>query len=418
MLKVAPRNGVIRFGKRGKLNPRYIRPFKTLEQIGPVAYKLELPEELSNVHKTFHVSNLKKCLSDESLVIPMKELQLDDKLNFVEETIEIIDREIKQLRQSCIPIIKAKTVAGEVQLQALVDGNKVIITESTIRRDLQLEDANGVDCLPNAAIFEQLTLIGEAKRKVTEVPQPSDPMEHVTDEAIYEELDNSLVRATTTASSLEAEQDSDEGITLVSIHDDDEMFDVDKDLHGEEVFVAKQDENVVEKEVDAAKVQVILLQQLLQSQLMKLLWLKHFQTKASKEKRNKPPTQAQQRKIMCTYLKNMEGKKLKDLKNKSFDTIQKMFDKAFKRVNTFEPISSELVQGSSKRARTELEQESSKKQKIDDDKETAKLKQKDVETLWKLVKAKHRSTRPKEGYERVLWDDLKVMFAPHIEDEV
>ncbi|GJV33607.1 putative reverse transcriptase domain-containing protein [Tanacetum coccineum] len=108
MLKVSPRKGVIRFGKQGKLNPRYIGPFKILERIGPVAYKLELPEELSNVHSTFHVSNLKKCLSNESLVIPMKELQLDDKLNFVEEPVEIMDREVKQLRQSRIPIVKVR----------------------------------------------------------------------------------------------------------------------------------------------------------------------------------------------------------------------------------------------------------------------------------------------------------------------
>ncbi|GJZ86201.1 putative reverse transcriptase domain-containing protein [Tanacetum coccineum] len=73
-----------------------------------MAYKLELPEELSNVHSTFHVSNLKKCLSDESLVIPMKELRLDDKLNFVEEPVEIMDREVKQLKQSRIPIIKVR----------------------------------------------------------------------------------------------------------------------------------------------------------------------------------------------------------------------------------------------------------------------------------------------------------------------
>ncbi|GJV17071.1 putative reverse transcriptase domain-containing protein [Tanacetum coccineum] len=108
MLKVSPRKSVIRFGKRGKLNPRYIGPFKILDRISPVAYKLELSEELSNVHNTFHVSNLKKCLSDESLVIPMKELQLDDKLNFVEEPIEIMDQEVKQLKQSRIPIVKVR----------------------------------------------------------------------------------------------------------------------------------------------------------------------------------------------------------------------------------------------------------------------------------------------------------------------
>ncbi|GJX97823.1 putative reverse transcriptase domain-containing protein [Tanacetum coccineum] len=108
MLKVSPRKGVIRFKKRGKLNPRYIRPFKILERISPVAYKLELPEELSNIQSTFYVSNLNKCLFDKSLVIPMKELRLDDKLNFVEEPVEIMDREVKQLKQSRIPIVKVR----------------------------------------------------------------------------------------------------------------------------------------------------------------------------------------------------------------------------------------------------------------------------------------------------------------------
>ncbi|GKB31169.1 putative reverse transcriptase domain-containing protein [Tanacetum coccineum] len=108
MLKVSPCKGIFRFGKQGKLNPRYIGPFKILERIGPVAYKLELPEELSSIHNTFHVSNLKKCLSDEYLVIPMKELQHDDKLNFVEEPVEVMDREIKQLKRSHIPIIKVR----------------------------------------------------------------------------------------------------------------------------------------------------------------------------------------------------------------------------------------------------------------------------------------------------------------------
>ncbi|GJS81571.1 putative reverse transcriptase domain-containing protein [Tanacetum coccineum] len=94
--------------KRGKLNPRYIGPFKILERIDPVAYKLKLPEELSNVQSTIYVSNLKKCLSDESLVIPMKELRLDDKLNFEEEPVEIMDREVKQLKQRRIPIVKVR----------------------------------------------------------------------------------------------------------------------------------------------------------------------------------------------------------------------------------------------------------------------------------------------------------------------
>ncbi|GJS24805.1 putative reverse transcriptase domain-containing protein [Tanacetum coccineum] len=108
MLKVLPQKGVIRFGKRGKVNPRYIGPFKILNRVGPVAYILELLEELSNVHSTFHVSNLKKYLSDESLIILMKELRLDDKLNFVEELVEIMDREVNQLRQSRILIVKVR----------------------------------------------------------------------------------------------------------------------------------------------------------------------------------------------------------------------------------------------------------------------------------------------------------------------
>ena len=88
------------------MNPRYIGPFKILEKIGPVAYRLELPSELSSVHNTFQVSNLKKCLADESLVIPLEEIHLDDKFNFVEEPVEIMDQKVKQLKQSRIPIVK------------------------------------------------------------------------------------------------------------------------------------------------------------------------------------------------------------------------------------------------------------------------------------------------------------------------
>nr|GEU61456.1 hypothetical protein [Tanacetum cinerariifolium] len=232
--------------------------------------------------------------------------------------------------------------------------------------------------------------------------------------------------------------------------DDAEMFDV-NDLHGEDVFVEK---NVADREVtDAGEVNAASIATTDKKRR------KHFATKETKENRNKPPTQAQQRKIMCTYLKNMEGKKLKDLKNKSFDSIHKMFDKAFNR----------------------LTQESAKKQKVDDDKEIAELKQlmkiildeeevaidaiplavksprivdwkiykegkksyyqilradgkskmymffsqmlqsfdrEDLKDLYKLEKARYGSTRPVENMDYLLWHDMKIMFEPHIEDEI
>ncbi|GJR47517.1 hypothetical protein Tco_1315620 [Tanacetum coccineum] len=157
---------------------------------------------------------------------------------------------------------------------------------------------------------------------------------------------------------------------------------------------------------------------------------------------------------MCTYLKNMEGYKLKHLKSKGFNSIQEIFDKAFKRVNTFEDFRTELVKGKEKRAGEELIQESSKKKKVDDDKETTKLKQcmeiipdeeevtnnviplavkspriifsqmlksfdkEDLEDLYKLVKARYGSTRPVESIDYLLWNDMKIMFEPHVKDEV
>ncbi|GKB25947.1 hypothetical protein Tco_0865348 [Tanacetum coccineum] len=108
MLKVSPWKGVVRFGKRGKLNPRYVGPFKVLEKVGAIAYKLELPQELSRVQNTFHVSNLKKCYIDEPLDVLLDGLHIDDKLHFVEEPVKIMDREFKRLRQSRVPIVKVR----------------------------------------------------------------------------------------------------------------------------------------------------------------------------------------------------------------------------------------------------------------------------------------------------------------------
>ncbi|KAK9053107.1 hypothetical protein SSX86_029737 [Deinandra increscens subsp. villosa] len=108
MLKVSPWKGVIRFRKRGKLSPRFIGPFKILARVGKVAYQLELPEELSGIHNTFHVSYLRKCLADESAYVPLDDLVIDDKLNYVERPIAILDRKVKRLRNKEVNQVKVQ----------------------------------------------------------------------------------------------------------------------------------------------------------------------------------------------------------------------------------------------------------------------------------------------------------------------
>nr|GEX25849.1 reverse transcriptase domain-containing protein [Tanacetum cinerariifolium] len=108
LLKVSPWKGDVRFGKYEKLSPCYIGPFKFLARVGHVAYTLELPEELKGINSTFHVSNLKKCLTKDDVVASIDEIQLDDKLHMVKEPVEVMDREVKRLKQSRIPIVKVR----------------------------------------------------------------------------------------------------------------------------------------------------------------------------------------------------------------------------------------------------------------------------------------------------------------------
>ncbi|GJX63914.1 hypothetical protein Tco_0296814 [Tanacetum coccineum] len=615
-------------------------------------------------------------------------------------------------------------VNDDVLLQALVDGKKIIITESTVRRDLQLEDVEGLDCLPNATIFEQLTLMGyekisqkltfykaffssqwkflvhtilqclsskttawnefsstmasaiiclatnqkfnflkyifesmvknldnariflmyprfvqvfldkqlegmsnhntiyvtpshtkkifrnmrrvlkgfsgretplfqtmvvqaqeeigeetrtrKPKIKDTQIPQSSGPTDNVADEAVNEEMDDSLERAVTTASSLDAEQDRgggprcqetmgdtiaqtrggsiadidvDEDITLVNDQDDADMFGV-NDLDGDEVIVDNVDVvKTTEETVSAAtttatktdvevtlaqalaefksakpkavkvviqeleqgittttpitiisipkpprdKGKVIMIEEPVMEQVKPIKRLeqirldeellaqrlqaqekeeltdeekaklfvqfleqrrKYFTAKRAEEKRNGPLTRAQQRSIMCTYRKNMEGWKPKNLKNMSFANIQELFDKAMKKVNTFVDYRTELVEESSKKAEAEIAQES--KVVSDDEEEVAidvvplatkpptivdwkihkeekksyyqiikangksqmyrvfsqmlkSFSREDLKDLYKLVKAKYGSTRPLEDLDLILWGDLKTI---------
>nr|GEV55496.1 retrovirus-related Pol polyprotein from transposon TNT 1-94 [Tanacetum cinerariifolium] len=295
-------------------------------------------------------------------------------------------------------------------------------------------------------------------RKDTRVPQPSDPIENVLDEAVQEELGDSLdslkldelmalcttlqnkvliLEKTTTTqhnemaslkrrvkklkkknnsrthrlkrlykvsliarvessgneeslgndASKQGMIDADEEITLYSVHDEvnivEEVVEV---INTAKLIIDVAQDSAtrdivstacVATTVSAATTTTSIITTIEKSELFQQLFekrTKHFVAKRAEEKRNKPPTKAQQKNIMCTYLKNMEGYKLKDLKLKEFDSIQEMFDRAFKRVNTFEDFRTELVKGKEKRVGTELIQEIIKKQKVEDDKETAELK--------------------------------------------
>nr|GEX41180.1 reverse transcriptase domain-containing protein [Tanacetum cinerariifolium] len=107
-LRTDGQKSCVRFGKKGKLAPRFVRPFEIIERIGPVAYRLDLPEERDGVHEKFHVSNLKKCLADPILQVPLDEIPVDAKLNFMEEPVEIFEREFKKLKRSRISIVKVR----------------------------------------------------------------------------------------------------------------------------------------------------------------------------------------------------------------------------------------------------------------------------------------------------------------------
>ncbi|GJT16906.1 putative reverse transcriptase domain-containing protein [Tanacetum coccineum] len=108
LLKVSPWKGVVRFGKKWKLAPGFVGPFEIIEKVGLVTYRLDLPEELNGVHNTFHVSNLKKCLADPTLQVPLDDIRVDAKLNFVEEPVEILEQEFKKLKRSIIAIVKVR----------------------------------------------------------------------------------------------------------------------------------------------------------------------------------------------------------------------------------------------------------------------------------------------------------------------
>ncbi|KAL6529131.1 hypothetical protein OROHE_014875 [Orobanche hederae] len=106
LLKVSPSKGVFRFGKKGKLSPRFIGPFEILERVGEVAYRLALPPSLSHVHSVFHVSQLRKYVPDPSHVIDFGDVEIEKDITFEERPVKILERRDKQLRHKTIPLVK------------------------------------------------------------------------------------------------------------------------------------------------------------------------------------------------------------------------------------------------------------------------------------------------------------------------
>nr|GEX11188.1 uncharacterized mitochondrial protein AtMg00810-like [Tanacetum cinerariifolium] len=341
----------------------------------------------------------------------------------------------------------AKTINGETQIHARVDGKKVIISEASIRRDLQFADEEGVDCLPNSTIFKQLASMGPKTTAWKEFSStvasaiiylatnenfnfskwifdsmcrnldnfsgkflmyprnmrrigkgfpgritplfpaivPSDPMEHVVDEVVHKELRDSLVRAATTASSLEAEKDS--GNTLHSHKDRlelNELMELCTNLQSRVIDLEKT-KTTQANEIDILKKRVKKLERRNKSRTHKLKRLYKVGLTARVESSDNKESLGEDASKQGRRIDDidddeditLEGYTLKQLKSFEFDKIQEMFDRAFKRVKTFEDFRTELVQGQEKekRAREELIQNRAKKQKVEDDKETTTLKQ-------------------------------------------
>nr|GEW13420.1 putative reverse transcriptase domain-containing protein [Tanacetum cinerariifolium] len=435
MLKVSPWKGFIRFGKRGKLNLRYVGPFKVLERVGDVAYKLELPEELSKVHNTFHVSNLKKCHADEPLAVPLDGLHFDDKLHFVEEPVEIVDHEVKRLKRSQIPLVKVRwnSKRGPEFTWEREDQFRKKYTHLFARTASTSKNVNTARPKAVVNVVQGITYycwVGvNAVEGITYYCWVG--VNAVEDEAVNEEMDDSLVRAATIASSLEVESNSGNIRFNTPRSDEDslklkELMELEKKkrsrthklkrLHkvgliaivesyedkglGEE-GVSKQERIA---DIDANKnIYLVIVEdaKILSDFADDLRGKEVFvsQKVPFKEVTNAAAitTTATIDDITLTKvlmeIKSARPKADKEeaptptVSSQQPSQVKELFDKAVKRVNIFVDYKTELVvesskkaeaevtEGSSKRAGEEDEQENAKKQKMEDDKESAELKQ-------------------------------------------
>nr|GEW31901.1 putative ribonuclease H-like domain-containing protein [Tanacetum cinerariifolium] len=410
----------------------------------------------------------------------------------------------------------AKNINGEAQLHAKVDGKKVNISEASIRRDLWFGDEGGIDCLPNETIFEQLSLIGnnkdcsskgdfKFKKRVKKLEKKKRSGTHGL-KRLYKVRLSARVESSAEEKSLGEEDASKQG----RISNIDANQDIYLDLQGEKVVVEKV---VADKEVNVAnittsvttaattavsfddltmaqtlmeiktsrpKAKSIVMQEpkkidvdyelakrlqaeeqehLIDYEKARLFMefleerRKFFAVMRNEEKRNRPPTKAQQRSIMSTYLKNTDGWKPRALKKNSFTKIKELFDKAMARINNFVDFTTELVKKSIKKGKAEITQESSSKRAADELDQTPIVDYKiykegrksffqifrangnsqmyltfskllknfdkeDLEVLWSIVKTRFEKVQPVDDMDSFLMHTLRAMFEHHVEDYV
>ncbi|GJS86540.1 hypothetical protein Tco_0769176 [Tanacetum coccineum] len=339
--------------------------------------------------------------------------------------------------KSSIPVSAADpvTTTGEVVTTASVEIPEELTLAQTLIEIKSEEHASASTPIVSPLQLPQAKDKGKAK--MVEPEKPLKKKDQIAiDEEVARNLEAQLQAELEEEERLSRQKEEEANIALIESWDNTQaMMDADFQL-AQQMQTEEQEQLSIEEK---SKLFVELLEKR----------NKNFAALRAQEKRNKPPTKAQKRNTMSTYLTNIAGYKQNPLKSKSYDEIQEMFDKEMKRINTFIDMDTELVKGSKtkaegsfKRAREELESDNSKKQRIDehveakgdDDQEEAEMNKhmeivqddemlqnidrEDLETLWKLVKSKHGNTRPEEAYERVLWGDLKVMFELDIESEV
>ncbi|GJR82594.1 hypothetical protein Tco_0153379 [Tanacetum coccineum] len=326
---------------------------------------------------------------------------------------------------------KVKNVNGEVQLQALGDGKKVIITDTSVRRDLQLEDAEGIECLPNDNIFEQLALMGFVQVFLDK---------QVGDMSTHDEI---FVTPSHTKKGMKIDDiDKDAEVTLVDEtkgrYNDAQIFDTNV-FNGEEVFVVEQSEKVVKEVVSTAEVsaavtitteEITLAQALaeLRSAKPKLQAEEEEQARLAREKAKKVKeaniswdnvqAMIEADRLLAERLQAREQEELTDEENaRLFVELLKKRKKHFVALRAQEKRNKPPTKAQKKSSETRTEGSETRAEGSETRVE-GKFEKEDLENLWGLVKAKHGYKMPEEAYKRVLWGDLKVMFEPHVEDAV